>query len=61
MNFNYFEIRCKAWLLNMEKKIVFKVTFHARFFFFSIIYGSAKKPNDIKEIKEDRQISAGLS
>jgi len=45
----------------MEKKIVFKVTFHARFFFFSIIYGSAKKPNDIKEIKEDRQISAGLS
>ena len=31
------------------------------FIFFSIIYGSVKKPDAKKKSKEDKQISAGLS
>ena len=31
------------------------------FFFFSITYGSAKKPDDIKRSEEGEQISAGLT
>jgi len=35
--------------------------FTISFIFFSVIYGSAKKPDDKKKSKEDEQISAGLS